>query len=78
MPKVKVKNSAFLNTTDSVVCQNSIALNINVNSERGFQIIKIRRNCKFEEVWSELKIKQSSENSVQNILDRFLNLHERY
>ena len=78
MPKVKVKNSAFLNTTDSVVCQNSIALNINVNSERGFQIIKICRNCKFDGVWSELKIKQCSENSVQNILDRFLNLRERY
>ena len=30
--------------------------NINFNSERGFQIIKICRNCKFQGVWAKLKI----------------------
>ena len=61
LPKAKVKNSASWNIVNSVVCQNSIALNINFNNERGFQIIKICRNGKFQGLWAELKINQSSE-----------------
>ena len=56
--QAKVKNSAYWNIVNSVVCQNSIALNINFNIERGFQSIKICRNCKFQGVWAELKINQ--------------------
>ena len=74
--KAKVNNSGFWNIVNSVVCQNSIALNINFQSERGFQIIKIYRNCKFQGVWGELKINQSLDNFAQNILDKFLNLRE--
>ena len=48
LPKAKVKNSTFWNIVKSVVCQSSIALHINFNSEGGFQIIKICRNCKFQ------------------------------
>ena len=51
--------------------------NINFNSEIGFQIIKICRNVKFQEVWAKLKINQSPDNSGQNILDKLLNLHEK-
>ena len=51
--------------------------NINFNSERAFQIIKICRNCKFQGVWAKLKIKQSPVNSGQNILDKLLNLREK-
>ena len=51
-----VKNSAFWNIVNWVVCQNSIASNINFNIERGFQNIKICWNCKFQGVSTELKI----------------------
>ena len=76
LPKAKVNNSAFWNIVNSVVCQNSIALNINFHSERGFQNIKIYRNCKFQGVWAELKINQSSDNSGQNIVGKLSNLRE--
>ena len=46
--QAKVKNSAFWNKVNSVVCQNSIVSNINFNIKRGFQNIKIYRNCKFQ------------------------------
>ena len=76
-PKAKVKKSASYNIVNSIACQTSVALNINFNSEREFKIIKISRNCKFQEVWTKLRISQSSENSVENFLDKFLNLREK-
>ena len=41
-----------------MLCQNSIALNINFNIKRGFQNIKICRNFKIQGIWTELRINQ--------------------
>ena len=45
-----MKNKDFLNMSSLSVCHNSSVQNINFNSQRDFEHIKICRNYKFKEV----------------------------
>ena len=50
-----MKNKDFLNMSSLSVCHNSSVQNINFNSQRDFEHIKICRNYKFKEVWAQLE-----------------------
>ena len=75
--KSKSQEQCFLKFSKFSCLSELNCFNNNFNRERGFQIIKICRNLKFQVVWAELKINQSSDNCGQNILDTFLNLLEK-
>ena len=48
-----------------------MGLNINFDSKRDFQDIKICRNRKFQSLWVELEISVATSNSEKNTLVKF-------